>query len=229
MFVVRISWEDERMDRSDPASGASGHLLNFLRQNGLALPKPWGSKEEARQGIARAAALIKGILPGGVACCKVRQRAKDNANCRVHRKRKRLKKRLPPAKRRKSGEGRKGGNHTTCCNTSSRIPGTRRSGAVRANTCPFPLGASLNTGFHTPFLRSLMLITCERTSSAGTMKTSVSSPSRKRTLSFVAKTLPQGRKLFPNFPSSRDLDWRTVKLVLLRQNELFTSWRIPSS
>ena len=107
------SWEDERMDRSDPAGGASGHLLNFLRQYGLALPKPRGSKEEARRGIAQAAAFIWEILPGSVASCKARQRAKDNANCRAHRKRKRLKKwasTRQAAKKRRGAKGRQSHN-----------------------------------------------------------------------------------------------------------------------
>ena len=83
------------------------------------------------------------------------------------------------------------------CNTSPGLPGTCRSGAVRANTYPFPKGASLNTRFCTPFLRSLMLRTCERTSSARTMKAPMSSPSGKRPSNFSAKTLHRGAKRFP--------------------------------
>ena len=81
---------------------------------------------------------------------------------------------------------------------------------ARSNNCPFPSGASLNTGFPTPFLRSLMLRTCKRILSAGTMKVPVSSPSGKTSRYFVDKTFQRGANRLPISRSSRDFDWRTV-------------------
>ena len=101
----------------------------------------------------------------------------------------------------------------TCCNTSSRISRTCRSIAMRANTCPFPNGASLNSGFPTPFVRSSLRI-CDRKLSAKTMNVFVSSPSKKKILSFSVKTFHGGANCFPNCRTSNDLDWRTVILVL---------------
>ena len=97
----------------------------------------------------------------------------------------------------------------TCCNTSSKISRTCGLGAMRANTCPFPNGASLNSGFPTPFVRSL-LRTCDRKLSAKTLNAPVSSPSKKRTLSFSVKTFHRGANCFPNCRTSNDLDWLTV-------------------
>ena len=97
----------------------------------------------------------------------------------------------------------------TRCNTPSGIPGTHRSGAKSVNNCPLPKGASLNTGFPTPFLRSLMLRTCERALSAGTTKVPSPSPSGKRILSCWANTLHRGAHCFPISRSSSELDWRT--------------------
>ena len=59
---------------------------------------------------------------------------------------------------------------------------------------------SLNTGFPTPFLRSLMLRTCARAPSAGTIKAPVSSASGTRTLPH------KGENCFPISRFSSDLD-----------------------
>ena len=75
------------------------------------------------------------------------------------------------------------------CNTSQETPGTHRSGATIVNKCPLPKGASLNTGYPTPFFRSLMLRTCERASSAGTINAPSSSPS------LFGQNSPQRREL----------------------------------
>ena len=113
------------------------------------------------------------------------------------------------------------------------------------NNCPLPQGASLNTGFPTPCLRSSMLRTCERGSSAGTTNEPLSSPSGKRIWSCSAKALHNGINCFPvswsSSPvswSSSDLAWRTKIVVLEEQQKLptqrgyhhfYTEPRIPGT
>ena len=71
----------------------------------------------------------------------------------------------------------------TRCNTSPETPGTESSGVIKAKVGPHPSGANLKTGFQIPFLRSLLLWTCERASSARMINAPSSSPSGKRILS----------------------------------------------
>ena len=104
-------------------------LRNILRQNGLTLPKPHGSKEKTRQGIARAA----GIRKEDPSWTKVLRPARSSSEperaqiCKAHREKDTAEKKG----RRESGEAK--GRITNCpcwrekktprCNTSSRIPG----------------------------------------------------------------------------------------------------------
>ena len=126
----------------------------------------------------------------------------------------------------KSGEAKKRPSHIGRAGfTPSR---TWKSGAVRANSCRFPR-TSLNTGFPTPFLRSLMLGTCARAPSAGKLKAPVSSPSGKGTLSFAARISHKGANCFPFSRFSSDPDWGTTILVLLWQNGPSICGRKPSS
>ena len=162
-----------------------------------------------------------------MATCMVMLRVKDNTRCRTHRNGK------PRKKGASTGQAaeKRGGKRAamTCCNTSQGKAGTHRSGATRANNCPHPKEGILNTGFPMPFRRSLMLRTCERASSAGTINAPSSSPSGKRNLSCSAKNYHKGATCFPISQSSSDLDCRTVIVVLAQQNGLSISWRIPSS
>ena len=121
-------------------------------------------------------------------------RVKDNARCRTHRNGKPRKKAPRSARRRKSGEAKgrpshigRGGLRDDLLQHS--IRDTRNTQIRRSESKHLSVSKwkSLKTGFPTPFLRSLMLRTCEWTSSAGTMKAPVPSLSGKRTLSFAAK------------------------------------------
>ena len=96
--------------------------------------------------------------------------------------------------------GRRGSGHHTLavlvwerfrC-TSGETPGTDSSSVTRVKVCPLPREASLNTGSPIPFLRSLMLRTCERVSSAGTINAPSSFPSGKRILSSRFESFQRG-------------------------------------
>ena len=159
-------------------------------------------------------------------------RVKESAKCRTHRNGKPRKKKTPrPARRRKSGEakgrpshiGRAGLKDDPLQHFTGNTRNTQKSGATRVNNCPLPRGASLSTSFPTPFLRSLMLRTCERASSAGTMNAPSSSPSGKRILSWSANTFHNGANCFPISRSSSDLDRRTEIVVSALQKGLSTS------
>ena len=84
----------------------------------------------------------------------------------------------------------------TRCNTSGEIPETDKSDETRVNNSPLPKEACLNTGFPIPFLRSLMLRTCARVSSAETMNAPSSSPSGKRILSWSANSTTKAQIAF---------------------------------
>ena len=146
---------------------------------------------------------------------KAKQQTRENTNCKSSRRETTEK---GAARRRRSGKRRGAGLGYDLLHMSSGVPGTCRSGAVRANTCPFPKRASLNTGYPTPFRRSLLLRTCELTSSARTMKEPLSFPIREKNFKLFDQNSPQGAKRLPISRSSNDLDWRTVILVLLWQS-----------
>ena len=132
----------------------------------------------------------------GAASCKVRHRARESAKCKAHLKGKPREEGPRSARRQKGEEAKRRPSHigrailrqtAGLSKVLSGMPGTRRSGVARSNNCPFPNGARLNTGFPTPFLRSLMQRNGDRTLSAGTMKVPVSSPSGKILVTKLSK------------------------------------------
>ena len=72
------------------------------------------------------------------------------------------------------------------------------------NFCPCPNGASLKTGFLTPFLPSYTLRICDRVSRAGTTRLPLASLSEKISR-FFARVFSGGNR-FPIALSSGDLD-----------------------
>ena len=85
----------------------------------------------------------------------------NNTKCRTHRNGKPRKKAPRPAKRRESGEARVRPSHIgravlkeNPLQHFTRNTGTHSSRATKANVCPLPREASLNTGLPIPFLRS---------------------------------------------------------------------------
>ena len=134
----------------------------------------------------------------------------------------------------KKARQRRGGHHTltllawerTRCNTTGETPGTDSSGVTRVNVCPLPSEASLNTGFPTPFLRSLMLRTRERASSAGADECTFVISIREENFKFVSQFSPQRRKLFSNLSvfkwfglADNDI-W--VSIILISSNKVLT-------
>ena len=105
----------------------------------------------------------------------------------------------------------------TCRGTSSEMLGSHGPGALRSKGWSCPGGASLQTGFSTPFLRSKMQGICERASSAST-KNYLASRSGKISWTFAPKPSHRSAIRLPIYRSSSDLDWRTVILVLVLQN-----------
>ena len=151
--------------------------------------------------------------------------------CRTHRQGKPRKRAPRPARRQKCGEAKGRPSHSGRAGVTDdpleHFTRNTRNTQVRCNqvnNCPFPKGASLNTGFPMPFLRLLKLRICERASSAGTSKAPSSSPSGKRILSRSANTHHKGTNCFPISRSSSDLDWRTEIVVLALQKRLSISW-----
>ena len=75
---------------------------------------------------------------------------------------------------------------------------TDSSGVTRVNVCPLPRGASLNTSLPIPFLRSLMLRTCERVSSRWDDENTFVISIREENFELVSQLSPQRCNLFSN-------------------------------
>ena len=192
------------------------HRAEKRRQDRVSHGRPHSSRESS--------------LEQDVESCKATPRVKDNTRCKTHRNGKPRKKAPRPARRRKSGEARGRPSYIDLVglreNTLQHVRRNTRDRQLRctsAHVCPFPRGASLNTGFSIPFLRSLKLRTCERVLSAGIMNAPSSSLLGTRISSWSANSLHKGANCFPISRSSIDLDRRTMIVVLTLQKGLSIS------
>ena len=132
------------------------------------------------------------------------------------------KKRLGPPGGEKSGEARRRPSHMRPVNLRVNplqhfMWKTRNRQINKSKRFSTAKRSKLNTDFPIPFLRSLMLRTCERASSAGMMNAPSSSPSGKRIFNWLAKILYDGANCFPISRSSIDLDWCTAIVELVQQ------------
>ena len=160
--------------------------------------------------------------------CKETLRINERAMCRPHRKGKPRNKAPRPAMRQSRGDAKGRPSHPV--RAGLRVTrGLHTSGETRANVCLLPRRGSLNAGFATPFLRSLMLRTCERASRAGTTNEPLSSPSGKRIRSSATKALHKGINCFPVSRTSTDLEWRTKIVFLEVHKTVSISSGMPSS
>ena len=165
-----------------------------------------------------------------VASCTVKQRDKESAKRRNHRKRKPLKMGPRPARRQKSGGAKGRPSHIGRAGLRGHfLQHFTRNTQVRCNKSKQLSASKKQKWFSNAVSLILMLRTCERASSAGTIKAPPPSPSGKRILSCSANTSHRGANCFPIFRYSIDLDWRTEITGLALQKGLSISQGIPSS